>query len=354
MEEFRTPARGGAMIPTVLLAVTLIAASPPDIGAPGNGLGLAERPVVASPIAQTGVPPQGRGPMGSRLPRVVASVAAGGAIAVLSARRSRRRDDEPFYVVVHGNGGSAEDFDLLLDQMEVDGDRVVAFDYRLAGPGASSTDVSRSVHTNEVAIALDRFLRDIAGRHGHVYSIHHSKGAAAGVVAIAALDDGSRPPIDGYRGAALLDPPIAALPLGPLQRLGRSIPLIADNGGFDPIRCTEDGCRDIRHHLGRSAGVEVIAVRNPDAEITNFTDEPDGLRVYDLVDDGGSSAWGLVWHPYAFVKRVFEAHSSVLRHTAVAECIVDEVAKPGSCDWKGSRKPRRPVWGSGNGKVLAR
>ncbi len=347
------------MIPSILLAITLMTASPPDLGAPGNGLGLAERPVVASPVAPSGALPDSTGPSspGGRrgvAPWAPSTVAISGAVALMAVQHTRRRDDEPFYVVVHGNGGSADDFAQLLERMDVDRDRVAFFDYRLAGPGASSTDASRSVHTNDVAIALDTFIRGATQRHSNVYSIHHSKGAAAGVVTIAAIDEGSKPPIVGYRGAALLDPPIAGLPLGPLQRLGQPIPQIADNGGFDPIRCSDEGCRDIREHLGRGAGVEVIAIRNPDAEITNFTDEPEGLRVFDLVDDGGSSAWRLAWQPLAFVRRVFEAHSSVLRHPAVADCIVEEVAKPGSCDWKGSRPVRTPMWGRGNGKNLVR
>jgi len=342
------------MITTILLAAALIAAAPQDFGPPGDGLGLAERPVVSSPLAPSTAPAGGSRPIEPRVPGAAAALAAGGAIVALSVRQSRRRDDEPFYVVVHGNGGSADDFTALLDHMDVDDDRVAAFDYRLAEPGRSSTEVSRSVHTDVVAIALDRFLRDTAKRHRNIYAIHHSKGAAAGVVMIADLDDGTRPPIDGYRGAALLDPPIAALPLGPLQRLGRPIPLIADNGGFNPVRCADDGCRDIRERLGKDAGVEVVAIRNPDAEITNFTDEPDGLRVYDLDDDGRPSAWAYAWNPYAFVKRVFEAHSSVLRHPTVAECIVDEATEPGSCDWKGSGRHRRPLWGRGNGKTLVR
>ena len=347
------------MIPSILLVIALMAASPPDLGAPANGLGLAERPAVSSPFASPGTGAKavvGTPIRGGRAadPWAPSAVAVGAAGALLAVRSARRKDDEPFYVVVHGNGGSAEDFDPLLDRMGVDNDRVAVFDYRLAGPGSSSTDASRSVPTDEVAIALDHFLRDAAQHHSNVYSIHHSKGAAAAVVTIAALDEGLRPPIDGYRGAALLDPPIAGLPLGPLQRLGRPIPQIADNGGFDPIRCTDDGCRDIREHLGRDAGVEVIAIRNPDAEITNFTDEPDGLRVYDLVEDGGSSAWGFAWHPLAFLKRVFEAHSSVLRHPAVADCIVEEAATPGSCDWEGAQPARQPMWGRGNGRNLVR
>ena len=342
------------MIATILLTVALFALGSPEMGAPGDGLGLVSGPVVGSPLTSSGTPLRGSTPRNTQIPGVAAALAAGVGIVALSARAARRRDDEPFYVIVHGNGGDAEDFDELLEHMGVGRERVAAFDYRLAAPGASSTAVSRTVDSDQAAVALDRFLRGITNRHHNVYSIHHSKGAAVGVIAIAALDEGSRPPIDGYRGAALLDPPIADLPLGPLQRLGTPIPMIADNGGFDPIRCDDGGCRDIREHLGSRAGVEVVAIRNPDAEITNFTDEPDGLRVYDLADDGGPSAWALAWNPYAFLRRVFEAHSSVLRHPAGAGCIVDEVAEPGSCDWKGVRRVRRSLWGRGNGKNLVR
>jgi pimeloyl-ACP methyl ester carboxylesterase len=341
------------MTPTILAIGAAILTFFPstDIGAPGDGLGLAEMPTVSSHLAPQPARPSPPG----RDPVTPFGVALGVAGLTLAAVRSRvRRDDEPLFVVVHGNGGSRDDFDGLIDLMGVEESRVVAFDYRFAASGPSSTAVSRSVDTDTAAAALDEFLRELSSEYSNVYSIHHSKGAAAGVVTIAALDDGSRPPIDGYRGAALLDPPIAAWPLGPLQRLGRPIGLLPDNGGFDPIRCDDDGCRDIREHLGEASGVEVIAIRNPDAEITNFTDEPDGLRVYDLAYDGKPTAWALLWNPFAFLARVFEAHSSVLRHPAVAECIVDEASDPGSCDWKGSPKERTGMWGRGNGANLVR
>lgn len=266
----------------------------------------------------------------------------------------RRRDDEPFYVIVHGNGGSAADFDGLLAAMEVPADRVVAFDYTNAARGPNSTVVSRFVDTSLAASALDALVRQLARSHSNIHTIHHSKGAAAGVEMIAAIDDGVRPRIDGYRGATLLDPPIADGPLGVLQRIGQGISQLPDNGGFDPIRCGADGCRDIRAHLGERAGVEVVAIRNPDAELTNFTDEPDGLRVYDLASDGGTSAWWFAWNPIAFTKRVFTAHRSVLDHPAVADCISSEVAMTGSCDWKGVPRRSPILWGRGNGRHLAR
>lgn len=248
-------------------------------------------------------------------------------------------------VVVHGHGGTPGDFNVLLSKMGVDPDRVVAFDYSTVDGGRNSTSSSRTVATVDAARSLDRLIRELSISYSNIYSIHHSKGAAAGAVMISALDDGERPSIDGYRGAALLDPPIARGPLGALQRLGQRIPWVPDNGGFDAIDCGVFVCHDLRDDLGEASGVETIVIKNPDAVVTNFDDDPEGLRVYDLVDDGGSSAWKKWWNPLAFVERAFEAHGSVLTHDAVAACIVQEVESPRSCDWKGGRQ-RPNMWGT--------
>jgi pimeloyl-ACP methyl ester carboxylesterase len=247
----------------------------------------------------------------------------------------KRRDDEPFYVVVHGNGGSADDFDVLLDRLGVADDRVVAFDYLSVGGGISSTEASRSASTERAAEALDELIRDLSDDHSNIYSIHHSRGGAVGVSMIGALDDGTRPPIDGYVGAALLDPAIGGGWLGWLQRLGAVSTLLPDNGGFSTERCTDGSCRDVREHLGDASGVEVIAIRNLDAEVTNFRDDPEGLRVYDLVHDGGIPARFLVpISPLLAVTRIWRAHTSVLEHEAVAQCIKEEVAEQGSGAWR--------------------
>lgn len=162
------------------------------------------------------------------------------------------------------------------------------------------------------------------------------------------LDDGTAPPIDGYVGAALLDPAIAGGVLGSLQRAGGFSDLIPDNGGFDTTKCTDAGCRDVRERLGESSDVEVIAIRNLDAEVTNFRDNPEGLRVYDLEHDGGIAARFLVpLSPYFAYRRIWNAHGSVLEHEAVTDCIKAEVEAPGSCVWNDER-PRRAVW-SGRG-----
>jgi hypothetical protein len=155
-------------------------------------------------------------------------------------------------------------------------------------------------------------------------------------------------------GAALLDPAIASGGLGWLQRAGGPIDQVPDNGGFDPWRCDALGCRDIRDHLGEPSGIEVVAIRNPDAVVTNFIDRPKGLRVHDLVDDGAPSALSLWWNPVAALKRVFVAHGSVLWHPAVASCISAEIIDVGSCAWKGNRRTPAVLWGRGNGRSLVR
>lgn len=331
-----------------LLLVGMLFGVPVDVptepGAPGDGLVLSPTPIVASPIRlpESRTPARRRG-LGAALG--IGAIAGG---AVFTQAR-RRKDDEPYYVLVHGNGGSAEDFARLLDRLGVPSDRVAAFDYRDVGRGSTSREASRAASTERAAEALDRLIRDLALDHSNIYSIHHSKGGAVGVSMIGALDDGSRSPIDGYAGAALLDPAIGSGWLGRLQRLGGFSTLLPDNGGFDVERCTDGECRDVRENLGEASGVEVIAIRNPDAEVTNFRDRPDGLRVYDLVHDGGAPARYLFpVSPLLGFNRIWSAHGSVLEHDAVVDCIEAEVAEQGSCVWsEGRRTSARSSGGAG-------
>ena len=317
---------------------------------PGDGVGLSSVAPAVSPVdldfpGRRPIP--GSRPYGYGLLGAVA--VAGGAMAV-----RRRRSNDPVYVLVHGYGGSPQDFDLLLERLGIDPADTVAFDYTSVVPGRNSTDASRVAVAGSAARELDRLIRGLAETNDNIYSIHHSKGGAVGVSMIASLDDGTRPPIDGYKGAALLDPAIASGSLGYLQRLGMGASPVPDNGGFDPIRCVDGECRDVRDHLGEASGVEVIAIRNPDAVVTNFTSRPEHLRVYDLVDDGGRSAlWFSTLLPM-FVNRVREAHASVLDHWAVADCIKAEATRAKSCVWKGDSKSRRPFWGSGNSRNMVR
>lgn len=320
--------------------------APPEPLAPGDGLVLSPTPIVRSPVRL----PESRLPVGGRGVGAALGVGAIAGGAVLTQVR-RRKDDEPYYVVVHGNGGSAEDFALLLNKLGVGSDRVTAFDYRDVAGGSTSREASRTASTERAAEALDVLIRDLSVEHGTIYSIHHSKGGAVGVSMIGALDDGSRPPIDGYDGAALLDPAIGGGWLGRLQRLGGLSTLLPDNGGFDVQRCTDGECRDVRENLGEASGVEVIAIRNLDAEVTNFRDRPEGLRVYDLVHDGGVPARYLFpVSPLLGFNRIWSAHGSVLEHEAVADCIKAEVAAQGSCVWNdGKRTATRRSGGGGGG-----
>lgn len=333
------------LIPTFVMVLGLAVPGPVDGVAPADATTLEPVPITSGtarlPLRPSPTPWSRRAGIGVG--------AAAGVLAIGSVVRRRR---EPVYVLVHGDGGTADDFDRLLFQMGVGRDQTVAFDYRSVRPGATSTEASRTASTTTAAAALDRMIRSLARRHGSVYSIHHSRGGAVGVEMIAALDDGRRPPIEGYRGAALLDPAIASGRLGWLQRLGGLVSMLPDNGGFDPIRCTDD-CRDVRHDLGRASGVEVIAIRNPDALVTNYVDRPLGLRTYDLHDDGGRSALARWWNPVGFVQRVFEAHGSVLEHPSVAACVRAESHDPGSCRWRAGRR-RRPMWGRGRGRNVVR
>jgi len=313
--------------------------APADPVAPGDGLVLSPTPIMRSPVrlpgSGTSAPPIGLGGV------VGVTAVAGGAVI---ARARRKRDDEPFFVVVHGNGGSSDDFDMLLENLGASRDRVTAFDYSVVGSGSTSTEASRTASTERAAEALDRLIRELSADHSNIYSLHHSRGGAVGVSMIGSLDDGSRPPIDGYQGAALLDPAIGGGWLGGLQRIGGMSAWLPDNGGFEVERCTDGSCRDVRENLGNASGVEVIAIRNPDAEITNFRDNPAGMRVYDLIHDGGVPASFLLpLSPLLSAFRVWQAHGSVLESEAVADCIAAEVAEAGSCVWNDGKRDR-PAW----------
>jgi len=336
---------------TISLAVPTVVDEPDDM-VPGVAVGLDSVAPAVLPVSVPHPPLSGRpGVPPWAYSGIVGSAALAGA-SFAQWRRRRSRSAEPLFVLVHGNGGSASDFDDLLDALGADRSDAVAFDYRSVIDAKSSTDASRIADTAAAARELDALIRRLSVYSSNIYSLHHSKGGAVGVSMIASLDDGTRDPIDGYRGAALLDPAIASGWLGSLQRAGRFATFVPDNGEFDPIRCTVDGCNDVRANLGERSGVEVIAIRNPDAVVTNFTDDPEGLRVYDLVDDGKSSALFAPFGLYGFQRRVREAHRSVLTSSVVAECVKAEVASPGGCVWKGNSGGRRPVWGSGNGRNL--
>ncbi len=345
------------MIAIIVAAISLaVPLSTTDAVAlvPGDGVGLdSVSPAVSRVHLPAPTAPPNPTPRPYGFGGLAGMAVLGGAVVTRRSTR-RRRSTEPVYVLVHGYGGSPSDFDDLLALLGVDRSDTVAFDYRDVVARSTSGDASKVAGAEEAARRLDDLIRGLSSRYENIYSLHHSKGGAVGVSMIASLDDGTRPPIDGYRGAALLDPAIGSGLVGSMQRLGSFARVIPDNGGFDPIQCRAGTCRDTREHLGEASGVEVIAIRNPDALITNFTDEPEHLRVYDLINDGGGSAMFSLWSPVAFAGRIAEAHRSVLEDWAVADCIKAEVARSGSCVWKGSTSGRRPIWGSGNAKNVMR
>jgi len=309
---------------TFTLFVSLLLLATP---APADGLGLAPgggplpRPGPALPVSL----PAGALGLGG--------VGAGMAVLIAARGGARgRRDDEPFFVFVPGHGGAPEDFDDLVERMGLDRDHVAAFDYRWVWTDADPREAARWAHTSDAAGALHAYLEALAAEHSEIYVVAHSKGGAVVTEMVSRWDREPTIAVDHVTGAALLDPAISAGILGTVQQLGYVIGPLADNGLFHPVRCEWFSCSDIRDHLGERSGVEVIAVRNPDALITNFRDEPEGMRIYEL-DDGGPHPLSWPWDPVETLDRIGEAHGAVLHSDVVADCIVAEAGQTGSCTW---------------------
>jgi len=239
------------------------------------------------------------------------------------------------FVLVPGHGGTAADFAYLAAAMGIDRDQAAVFDYRWAYPTTDVVLAAQRAPSADAADALNVAVAMLARDHANIYLIGHSKGGAVLTELISRWDAEPGLAVAAVRGAALLDPAIAAGGLGELQRFGAVFDAVADNGGFDPIRCGWLTCSDIRANLGEASGVEVIAIRNPDALVTNFRDEPDGLRVYDL-DDLGPHPLDRPWDLPAVLSGIRRAHASVLLSDVVAACITAEAASPGSCRWPGT------------------
>ena len=319
--------------------------TPGDTLAPGEGLGLAE--VHQAPVDTSPAPRQ------PRLPNVplpaAGAIGLAGTLRPIVASSRRRRDSGPdtLFVYVPGHGGSLHGFADLATRMGVDTDDVRVFDYRWAFPSSDRIDASRWAPADDAADALGAYLAAQGEYHQRIYVVGHSKGGAVVAELIARWDEQPAIAPKSVTGAALLDAPIADGALGDLQSYGHAIGHVPDDGHYDPIKCSWFRCTDTRVNLGRMAGVEVIAIRNPDAVLTNFTKKPEGLRVYDLMADGGPNAGRLLPDPFDFMTRVGEAHSSVLHHDAVADCISAEASLPGSCEWQGNPTPAwSKPWGT--------
>jgi len=248
-------------------------------------------------------------------------------------------------VYVPGHGGDPDGFSDLADRMGVSADDVRVFDYRWAWPSGDAVEASRRAPTGDAADALGAYLSALGEQGRPIYVVGHSKGGAVITEVVGRWDDHPEMSVQAVTGAAILDPPIAAGPLGLLQSIGWFHSGTADDGLFDPIRCDLSGCRDIRDELGRRSGIDVVIVRNPDARFTNFAGHPDGVRVYDL-DDGAGDMLDAFPNLVGMWRRMGEAHNSVLHSDAVADCIAAEATKPGSCEWPRVRPIETP-WGSG-------
>jgi hypothetical protein len=260
----------------------------------------------------------------------------------------RRRPKPPqpvMFVYVPGHGGDPDGFADLAARLGVADDRVAVFDYRWVWGSDDPIDASRWALASDAADALHAQVATLASSHDRIYIVAHSKGGAIVTEMIARWDERPGLAVTAVVGAMLLDPAIAAGPLGLGQSLGWLIGSVPDDGGFGPVRCGLTGCRDIRVDLGRSAGVEVVAIRNPDGVLTNFRDRPAGLRVHDL-DDGGRHPLHWWPNPIAAVQRMGEAHSSVLHDDTVAECLHAESLSVGSCRWP-EREPGVTVYSRG-------
>ncbi|MEE8330474.1 MAG: hypothetical protein V3R84_01755, partial [Acidimicrobiia bacterium] len=222
-------------------------------------------------------------------------------------------------------------FDELMDRLGIvnDGDLdVVEFDHRMVYQADSHVSASKHVSVDDLADGLGSMLTAMAmAPGGPIYLVGHSKGAVAIAELLARWDRRPGLAVGTVAGAALLDPPISSGLLGAGQSFGSYfLPAVPNDGGYSPHQC--DGlfdCHDTRRHLGQEAGVEVTVFRNPDAMVTNFTDNPPGLRVLDVRDPGVEMSLS--------IGAIGDAHSFPLHSVAVAACIADEMRTPGACNW---------------------
>jgi hypothetical protein len=272
------------------------------------------------------------------------SILAAAALLAAGVKPGRRADlapgdalglsDDPLVVFVPGHGNVGSDFDELIDLMDLEPGDYRTFDYRWMVETTDQVHASQVASIDATADGLNAFLAGLDDGDRRLYLVGFSKGGAGIAELVSRWDDGAPPPVSGVTGAALLDPPLSGGFQGTLQSLGRYIGPIPDDGGYDPVECDWSGlrCVDNRDHLGEGAGIEVLVLRNPKAGITNFDDRPEGLRVYDVPDDGPGPGAAFLANPFTFSNRVAEAHDAVLRDQRVADCIRAEMAELGSCD----------------------
>ena len=308
----------------------------------GGGLGLApdDPPSVSGPSGPS--VPAPITPPGPAAPPIFAVAISAAALAILSRRPGSSPGDalglrpppeaRVVFVPGHGNRHAEIVYRQMVENMGLDQEAARYFDYRLVTGHDDHQVAARLASAEATAWALNSYLAGVAAEGHPVYVVGFSKGGAALALLISWWDEGRPGPAGAVRGAALIDPPIASGSLGQLQSLGRFWGAIPDDGGYDPVSCSfmRFFCHDTRAHLGRASGVEVVAVRNPNAAVTNFSDAPAGLRIFDAGDDGPGPLEQVWRNPAALPGRISQAHNFPLQDPRVARCIVEEMWAPGS------------------------
>lgn len=339
------------MIWVGIVAVTLQFTVPGEVvePVPGDALGLLPPPVAGPRHPGAGSPEPVPDPSHPQMPPNSAPFTSPWAWATAlmalgwGTWRSRRWRGQlqatappGILVVLVGGFGTApgEGFEDLVQLMGLRTEQVYSFDWRRARDVADPSRASREATIDDAADALGGYLDGLATHGRPIYVIGHSKGGAAIAELLARWDDHPGAAQRKVVGAMLLDPPLDDGIWGGFQSAGRFFPLIPNDGGYEPLHCGIFHCEDDRENLGLRAGVEVVVIRNRDAWVTNFDDDPAGMRIYDF-DDGGFSARTLaIRNPVASWRRVVDAHMSVLHSEAVAACAVAELWQAGGCDWE--------------------
>ncbi len=346
------------MLATAVLALAMFVIPYPGDTAPADSLGLspgAEPPAIGAEEPPTGgeVAPSDRpgGPSGPFDPGhplafggAIVAVSAVAAAATTARRRESSRAHPPpnvdvVFVSGHGSrpGGTFGD---LIGSIGLAPGQVHEFDWLLAAPEAGTFhDASEEARVGPAADALEGYLAGVSRPGRGIYVVGHSKGGATVAEMVARWDRHPERRVPGVFGAALLDPPMSTGWLGAAQSAGVLYGPMPDDGGYSPMRRRMFGLgrsEDTRAFLGRASSVETMVIRNPDAFFTNFRGHPQGLRVYDL-DDGGEHVFATLGDDP--IARVGEAHSSVLHHPQVADCILAELHAPGECEWPQDRRP---------------
>jgi hypothetical protein len=322
-------------VTSALVLVLALLAEP----VPGDALRLAPDPSAGTvPTAATA--PAVPAPSWPTLPGALAALAAGIAALAAATLAGRREEEaagtmllgEPLVVFVSGHGSNPAPgvFAHLVRMMDLDPSQTRYFDYRWAAGGSSHVGASQQASIDETADALGGYLAGLAALGRPLYLVGFSKGGA-GIAELIARWDRGQPRVAAVQGAALLDPPIASGIHGFLQSLGMLWGPLADDGGYNPVTCSLWECEDTRDRLGQASGVPVLVVRNPESVVANFGDLPAGLRVYNASDGGRGFLATLFTRPWAIVSRIAGAHNAVLHDQRVADCLVAEMRRPGTC-----------------------